>query len=141
MARGRKSVTIRDVAADAGVSLQTVSRVINDGPNVRPQMRDKVRVVIAAQACLLILGMDHDWYQRVRTILVYRATGRFPIRIGHDVCIGGDMEPGKRLGKLSVELALDRWMPRPRWIHEPKHFQSLEAGLAERAVAGLVSGA
>ena len=46
MARGRKSVTIREVAEDAGVSLQTVSRVINDGPNVRPQMRDKVQASI-----------------------------------------------------------------------------------------------
>ncbi|MEL7198783.1 MAG: LacI family DNA-binding transcriptional regulator [Pseudomonadota bacterium] len=46
MARGSKSVTIREVAQDAGVSLQTVSRVINDGPNVRPQMRDKVRASI-----------------------------------------------------------------------------------------------
>ena len=46
MARGSKSVTIREVAEDAGVSLQTVSRVINDGPNVRPQMRDKVRASI-----------------------------------------------------------------------------------------------
>lgn len=47
MARGRnKSVTIREVAEDAGVSLQTVSRVINDGPNVRPQMREKVQASI-----------------------------------------------------------------------------------------------
>ncbi len=46
MARGHKSVTIREVAEDAGVSLQTVSRVINDGPNVRPQMRDKVQASI-----------------------------------------------------------------------------------------------
>ena len=43
MARRRNSVTIREVAEDAGVSLQTVSRVINDEPNVRPQMRDRVR--------------------------------------------------------------------------------------------------
>ena len=43
MARVRKTVTIRDVAEDAGVSLQTVSRVVNGGPNVRPQLRDKVR--------------------------------------------------------------------------------------------------
>jgi LacI family transcriptional regulator len=46
MARGRKTVTIRDVAEDAGVSLQTVSRVVNGGPNVRPQVRDKVRAAI-----------------------------------------------------------------------------------------------
>lgn len=46
MARGRKTVTIRDVAEDAGVSLQTVSRVINGGPNVRPQLRDKVQAAI-----------------------------------------------------------------------------------------------
>ncbi len=46
MGRGHKSVTIREVAEDAGVSLQTVSRVINDGPNVRPQMRDKVQASI-----------------------------------------------------------------------------------------------
>ena len=43
MARVRKTVTIRDVAEDAGVSLQTVSRVVNGGPNVRSQLRDKVR--------------------------------------------------------------------------------------------------
>ena len=46
MARGRKTVTIRDVAEDAGVSLQTVSRVVNGGPNVRPQLREKVQAAI-----------------------------------------------------------------------------------------------
>lgn len=46
MARVRKTVTIRDVAHDADVSLQTVSRVINGGPNVRPQLRDRVRASI-----------------------------------------------------------------------------------------------
>ena len=43
MARRRNSVTIREVAEDAGVSLQTVSRVINREPNVRQQMRDRVQ--------------------------------------------------------------------------------------------------
>lgn len=42
LARRRQSVTIKHVAADAGVSLQTVSRVINDEPNVRPAMRTRV---------------------------------------------------------------------------------------------------
>ena len=43
MARRRQSVTIKHVAADAGVSLQTVSRVINDEPNVRPAMKERVQ--------------------------------------------------------------------------------------------------
>ncbi|WP_230480720.1 LacI family DNA-binding transcriptional regulator [Sphingomonas sp. Leaf21] len=45
--RRRQSVTIRHVAADAGVSLQTVSRVINKEPNVRPEMMERVRASIA----------------------------------------------------------------------------------------------
>ena len=43
MARRRQSVTIKHVAADAGVSLQTVSRVINKEPNVRPEMMLRVQ--------------------------------------------------------------------------------------------------
>ena len=39
-------MTIRHVAADAGVSLQTVSRVINKEPNVRPEMKQRVQASI-----------------------------------------------------------------------------------------------
>ncbi|QIG54144.1 LacI family transcriptional regulator [Altererythrobacter sp. BO-6] len=46
MARRRQAVTIRHVADDAGVSLQTVSRVINNEPNVRPAMKDRVQASI-----------------------------------------------------------------------------------------------
>jgi len=46
MARQRQAVTIRDVAADAGVSMQTVSRVINSEPNVRAAMIDRVQASI-----------------------------------------------------------------------------------------------
>lgn len=46
MARVRQAVTIKHVAADAGVSLQTVSRVINNEPNVRPQMQERVQASI-----------------------------------------------------------------------------------------------
>ncbi|MCJ1704074.1 MULTISPECIES: substrate-binding domain-containing protein [unclassified Rathayibacter] len=38
--------TIRDVAVSAGVSYQTVSRVLNDSPQVRPRTRDKVLAAI-----------------------------------------------------------------------------------------------
>jgi len=46
MARRRQAVTIKHVAADAGVSLQTVSRVINNEPNVRPEMKQRVQGAI-----------------------------------------------------------------------------------------------
>lgn len=47
MPRRRQAVTIKHVAADAGVSLQTVSRVVNKEPNVRPEMMERVQASIA----------------------------------------------------------------------------------------------
>ena len=44
--RGR-APNIRDVARLAGVSYQTVSRVLNDHPSIRPSTRDRVLEVIA----------------------------------------------------------------------------------------------
>ncbi|ARJ06816.1 LacI family transcriptional regulator [Cnuibacter physcomitrellae] len=44
---GVSGVSIRDVARLAGVSHQTVSRVLNDHPSVRPATRERVRTVIA----------------------------------------------------------------------------------------------
>jgi LacI family transcriptional regulator len=41
-----KRVTIVDVAQAAGVSLKTVSRVLNGGKNVRPQVRERVESVM-----------------------------------------------------------------------------------------------
>lgn len=46
------------------------------------ELDDRVRVVIAAQACLLILALDHDLYQRVESILVYPSTVYSPERHG-----------------------------------------------------------
>lgn len=43
----RRAVTIKHVAAEAGVSLQTVSRVINNEPNVRPVVQERVRAAVA----------------------------------------------------------------------------------------------
>ena len=45
---GSRSVSIRDVAAAAGVSYQTVSRVINGHPSVRASTRELVRATIEA---------------------------------------------------------------------------------------------
>lgn len=46
MGRRRLAVTIRHVAADAGVSLQTVSRVINHSASVSAEVRQRVRASI-----------------------------------------------------------------------------------------------
>lgn len=43
----RPTVTIKHVAAEAGVSLQTVSRVINNGPNVRDAVKARVNAAVA----------------------------------------------------------------------------------------------
>ncbi len=42
----KRAITIRDVAAEAGVSLQTVSRVINKGPNVTAGVQARVQAAI-----------------------------------------------------------------------------------------------
>ena len=38
-----KRVTLQDVAKAAGVSITTVSRVINSGPHVRPDVQERVQ--------------------------------------------------------------------------------------------------
>lgn len=38
------------------------------------ELTEKIRVLIAAQACLLLLGLDHDHYRTVRTIVVHPST-------------------------------------------------------------------
>ena len=47
MATAKKRATIKDVAAQAGVSYQTVSRVINNQPGVTEKTRSKVQQAIA----------------------------------------------------------------------------------------------
>jgi len=42
-----RHVTIKDVAKQAGVSIQTISRVINDRPDVSPQTRQHVQAIIS----------------------------------------------------------------------------------------------
>jgi len=37
-------------------------------------MTDEIRVTISAQACLLLLGLPHNYYQNVQTIVVYQST-------------------------------------------------------------------
>ena len=112
MARRRQAVTIKHVAADAGVSLQTVSRVINNEPNVRPAMKKRVQASIdklgyvpsiAAQRMsgsrsYLILAIN----DRDRTIADWKA------REGRDwvdqMLLGGMLTCAKRGYRMLIEL-------------------------------------
>ncbi len=38
------------------------------------ELTDEIRVTISAQACLLLLGLPHNYYHNVQTILVYPST-------------------------------------------------------------------
>ncbi len=53
------------------------------------ELTDEIRVTISAQACLLLLGLPHDYYHNVLTILVYPSTVR---------------PPGRKLGFFEVAL-------------------------------------
>ena len=48
------------------------------------ELTDEIRVTITAQACLLLLGLPHDYYRNVLSIIVYPSTVVPPQRtIGH----------------------------------------------------------
>jgi len=38
------------------------------------ELDDEIRVTVSAQACLLILGLPHNYYQNVQSIIVYPST-------------------------------------------------------------------
>ena len=38
------------------------------------ELTDEIRVTISAQACLLLLGLPHDYYRNVESIIVYPST-------------------------------------------------------------------
>ncbi len=56
-------------------------------------LTDEIRVTIAAQACLLQLGLPHDYYRNVESILVYPSTVVPPERkIGFFESVSGPLE-------------------------------------------------
>jgi LacI family transcriptional regulator len=61
---GRMSFTLEQVAKLAGVSRSTVSRVVNESPNVRPEVRERVWKVIRAH--------NYQPHQAARTLVTRR---------------------------------------------------------------------
>jgi MtfA peptidase len=60
------------------------------------ELTDEVRVLVAGQACVLILGLDHDLYRKVDSILVYPSTVVRPEPLFGDRYLHGELEPEER---------------------------------------------
>jgi Mlc titration factor MtfA (ptsG expression regulator) len=69
------------------------------------ELTDEIRVTIAAQACLLQLGLPHDYYHNVESILIYPSTVVPPeYQPGVFERVGDPLDaPGPILGQASVQ--------------------------------------
>ncbi len=57
-------------------------------------LTDQVRVIISACACMLLLGLSHDLYRKVDSILVYPSTVVRPKRVLGERRAGGVVQQG-----------------------------------------------
>ncbi|PJJ71059.1 DNA-binding LacI/PurR family transcriptional regulator [Diaminobutyricimonas aerilata] len=112
-----RSLNIRDIAKLAGVSYQTVSRVLNDSPSIRPETRQRVLDVIeqtgfrpnqAARALVtsktgtigvLVASQDASYGIQTMTYAVEAAAREAGYRVSITSCASDD---------ASVHEALDR---------------------------------
>ena len=107
-----RAVTIRDVAAEAGVSLQTVSRVINNGPNVRDEVKARVNAAIAKLGYTPSLAARRMGGSRSYLLLALndrdRTIGGWASGQGTDwvdqMLMGGMLECAKRGYRMIFEL-------------------------------------
>lgn len=112
MPRRRQAVTIKHVAADAGVSLQTVSRVINNEPNVRPEMAERVRSSINRLGYVPLIAAQRMGGSKSRLILSLndrdRTIAGWQNREGTDwvdqMLLGGMLTCGRHGYRLILEL-------------------------------------
>ena len=97
-------ITIKEIAEEAGVSKQTVSRVLNDRPDVSPETRARVKLIIDArgyQPSELALGLVRG---RTSTIGVISSDLQFS---GPFQTLAGIQEQANLLG-YSISLSLLR---------------------------------
>ncbi|QDZ08748.1 LacI family DNA-binding transcriptional regulator [Sphingomonas panacisoli] len=112
MARRKQNVTIKHVAADAGVSLQTVSRVINKEPNVRPEMIERVQASIDKLGYVPSIAAQRMGGSRSRLILALndreRTIEAWRLREGTDwvdqMLLGGMLTCAEHGYRMIVEL-------------------------------------
>jgi LacI family transcriptional regulator len=83
MRRNKRSITIQDVATAAGVSVSTVSRVLNDKDDIAPETYERVKSVIAEMGYTSSLAARSMRSQRMDVIgLIMPDAGEpFPIEV------------------------------------------------------------
>jgi len=108
----KKSATIRDVASVAGVSHQTVSRVINNSPNVKAAVREKVKQAIEELGYVPNMAARRMGGNRSYLILAVndraRTIDNWSVGRGNDwvdqMLYGGMMESERRGYRMLFEL-------------------------------------
>ena len=112
MGRRRATVTIRHVAAEAGVSLQTVSRVINNEPNVGADTRARVLAAIQKLGYVPLIAAQRMGGRRSYLILALndrdRTIAEWKARQGGDwvdqMLLGGMLKCAEHGYRLIIEL-------------------------------------
>lgn len=112
MPRRRQAITIKHVAADAGVSLQTVSRVVNRDANVRPEMIERVQASIDKLGYVPSLAARRMGGSRSFLILALndreRTLADWESRMGADwvdqMLLGGMLTCAKHGYRMIIEL-------------------------------------
>jgi len=88
------------------------------------QLTDEMQVTIAALACLLVLGLEHDYYPRVITILLYPRHYRLHESEIDELGIVHD--PATRLGEARQQgVVILSWADVLRGARKGKHGQNL----------------
>ena len=69
---------VRFLSGDERKQLEDLVQVFLDEKDLEGcgglELTDEIRVTVAANACLLLLGLDHDMYRRVHSVLIYPTT-------------------------------------------------------------------
>lgn len=112
MNRRRGAVTIKHVAADAQVSLQTVSRVINSEPNVRPETQARVQASIDKLGYVPLIAAQRLGGRRSYLILALndrdRTIAEWKARQGGDwvdqMLLGGMLKCAEHGYRMILEL-------------------------------------
>ena len=112
MARRRQTVTIKHVAADAEVSLQTVSRVINKEPNVSVGMKKRVQASIDKLGYVPSIAAQRMSGSRSYLILALndreRTISQWQARDGNDwvnqMLLGGMLKCAEHGYRMLIEL-------------------------------------